>query len=433
MIDAREVMQHKKKYLIIVAITSFLVIVNQIIIQDALAQKRNDAKNINISGKQRMLSQRLVNLAFEYETSKEENKKTQLLNTVDEWKNVHYALQNGNKNLAIKKVDEAVGKELLSLNNKVEFAEQFTKNIESKSKNDFSVLIENQYQFLGKMDDIVKSLEKISDKKLNNIILIEVILAIITLLIIYSEVLLVIRPIINDLTRKNENLDQKNKILEEYAYIASHDLRTPIVNILSFTSLIKKKQYQNLDEDGKLYFDFIKDSADRMDETTKDLLKFSLLDKIEIKEVEPQKIIEKAIESKRLILETKKGNIELGTMPNKIHVDEKQFYDIMGNLIDNAIKFVPNEKQPAIKINCIESKKHYQFQIMDNGIGIATEYQKKVFSIFQRLHNHKKYKGTGIGLALVKKIVEQHKGNIWIDSELGKGTTINFTIPKMNK
>jgi len=233
------------------------------------------------------------------------------------------------------------------------------------------------------------------------------------------------------LLAKSIELADSNAELEQFAYVASHDMQEPLRMVTSFLLLLEKKYKNTIDDTGKKYIHFAVDGAKRMRQIILDLLDFSRvgqnfieptkLDLIElINEIES--LFRKQIEETRAI-------IEMGELP-VIIASESPIRQVFQNLISNALKYGRQAVPVRIKINAVDLSDCWQFSVADNGIGISKEYHEKIFVIFQRLHNLEKYSGTGIGLAVTKKIIEKSGGKIWVQSEEGKGSTFYFTLKK---
>jgi light-regulated signal transduction histidine kinase (bacteriophytochrome) len=229
----------------------------------------------------------------------------------------------------------------------------------------------------------------------------------------------------------NHELENSNKELEQFAYVASHDLQEPLRMISSFLGLIEKKYDEILDEKGKQYISFAVDGAKRMRSIILDLLDFSRLkEAYESKKWIPMPEIMKEVLllNKKLILESG-AKITTSNLPT-VYGQESGLIQLFNNLISNAIKYRKEEEKPKINITAEEHGDHWQFTVEDNGIGIDSKYLEKIFIIFQRLHGREQYPGSGIGLAICKKITEIHGGKIWVESTLGKGSTFHFTLQK---
>ena len=229
-----------------------------------------------------------------------------------------------------------------------------------------------------------------------------------------------------------ENLVQSNKELEQFAYITSHDLREPLRMITSFLQLLERRYKDQLDKDANEFIDFAVNGAKRLDAMTNDLLKYSQITnkKREFEPVNFEHVLEHALTNLKVQIKENNTIITHDPLPI-IKADEPLKIQLFQNIIANAIKY-RSQETPKIHISAIKENNQYLFSIKDNGIGMSNKHLKKIFTIFNRLHTHEEYEGTGIGLAIVQKIVHQQGGQIWVESELGKGSTFYFTIPIKN-
>ncbi|MCF7920831.1 MAG: PAS domain S-box protein [Candidatus Cloacimonetes bacterium] len=227
-------------------------------------------------------------------------------------------------------------------------------------------------------------------------------------------------------------LARSNNDLEQFAYVASHDLQEPLRKMSSFTGLLEQRYKDVLDEKGLKYMFYITDGASRMQGLINGLLQFSRVSTRgkDFLPVDMNWILRSALDNLSLVIKEKQAMIDIGKMP-VVNADSSQIVSLMQNLIGNALKFC-QEDVPLIKVSCEDRVDDWLFSVKDNGIGISSEFSEKVFVIFQRLQTSADYPGTGIGLAVCRKIVERHGGVIWFDSEPGNGTTFFFTIPKNN-
>lgn len=223
---------------------------------------------------------------------------------------------------------------------------------------------------------------------------------------------------------------ESNRELEQFAYVASHDLQEPLRMVSSFLQLLEKKYKVQLDDTAKQYIHFAVDGSERMKVLINDLLKFSRVGtaadehvKVDCNEVVANLI--KVYEQKISETETE---INVSSLP-VITANKTQVEQLFQNLIGNALKYQGKQK-PKITIDCVEEDTKWKFCVRDNGIGIEPKFFEKVFVIFQRLHGKNEYGGTGIGLAICKKIVERHGGKIWIESQPGNGACFYFTFPQ---
>jgi len=224
-------------------------------------------------------------------------------------------------------------------------------------------------------------------------------------------------------------LKKSNEELEQFAYVVSHDLKEPVRMIKSYMELLKKRYGSKLDSDANDFIDFAVDGAERMQKLIEDLLAYSRVDRKgkPFKLVDCNKILEKALKNLELAIKETNAIVRNSKLP-EVMGDETQLLQLFQNLISNAIKFRDTRK-PEIKITAEKKENEWVFCFEDNGIGIQPENFNRIFMIFQRLHTAKEYPGTGIGLAICKKIVERHGGIMWVESEPGKGSRFYFTIP----
>ncbi len=234
----------------------------------------------------------------------------------------------------------------------------------------------------------------------------------------------------NNLRKMVSELKISNKELEQFAYVASHDLQEPLRMITSFTQLLEKRYKGQLDSDADEYIGFVVDGAHRMKDLIDDLLEFSRLntDVREFELVIMEIALEDVLRNLKPTIKENKAKITHDYLPNIVG-DHVQIIQLLQNLIGNAIKFKDNNP-PDIHVSAEEKDTEWLFSVNDKGIGIDKHHQKQIFSIFKRLHTREEYPGTGIGLSISKRIVDKHGGRIWIESELWKGSTFYFTIPK---
>lgn len=224
-----------------------------------------------------------------------------------------------------------------------------------------------------------------------------------------------------------------NQELEQFAYVASHDLQEPLRMVTNFLTQIEKKYNDLLDEKGKTYIYFAVDGAKRMRQMILDLLEFSRAGRLDNipEEVNLDLLVKDILNLHQRKIEETRAKVKVGKLP-VVAASQTALRQVFQNLISNSLKYnqLKNGILPQISISSKESGDHWQFEVKDNGIGIEKEYFEKVFIIFQRLHDRSEYSGTGLGLAITRKIVENLQGKIWIESEVGKGTSFFFTIRK---
>ena len=236
-----------------------------------------------------------------------------------------------------------------------------------------------------------------------------------------------------ELEKLVKDLKCSNEELERFAYVASHDLQEPLRTVASFTQLLERRYRGKFDDDADEFMDYIVDASFRMKNQIEGLLEYSRVktDQSGFQPVNLDLILNQVIENLRSLIKENEAVINHNTLPT-VMGDYDQLRRVFQNLVGNAIKFRKQDISPIIDISVHENKEEYMFSIADNGIGIEEQYMERIFVIFQRLHTIESYKGTGIGLSVVKRIVERHGGRIWVESEPDVGSTFYFTLPINN-
>jgi light-regulated signal transduction histidine kinase (bacteriophytochrome) len=238
------------------------------------------------------------------------------------------------------------------------------------------------------------------------------------------------------LERAQKQLKATQKEMDEYTYVISHDLKEPLRGIEAFSKFLADGYRDKLDEDGRHQVDVIRNSALRMQRLINDLLKFSRLSqqKNPMEAIGLNSMLMHVRVNLQYALDAKHVDLRVNKLPFVV-CDATAMTEVFHNLISNAIKY-NNKPHPIIEVSCTEQKHpdtgapEHVFAVKDNGMGIKQEYFDKIFQIFQRLERDEKSEGTGIGLTIVRRVVEWHGGRIWLESEEGKGTTFYFTLPK---
>ncbi|MGE5375759.1 MAG: ATP-binding protein [Bacteroidota bacterium] len=228
--------------------------------------------------------------------------------------------------------------------------------------------------------------------------------------------------------QQKEELERSNRELEEFAYVASHDLQEPLQLVSSHIQLLARRYQGRLDQDADEFIDFAMEGTTRLKSLISDLLEYSKVGTSdrEFAPVDMETIFARVMETYQPIVDDCKGQMTHDPLPI-ILGDQEQMVQLLHNLIDNSIKFRGKEP-PRIHVGARQMSERWLFFVRDNGIGIDAQYTDKVFVIFQRLHSRDDYPGTGIGLAISRKVIERHGGHIWVDSEPGKGATFYFTL-----
>ena len=240
---------------------------------------------------------------------------------------------------------------------------------------------------------------------------------------------------IYDTTEKTQlidNLKMSNQMLERYAHMISHDLKSPITTIRSFTQLLSKSLGAKMTATETQYLDFISSSSARLFELVGKILDFSHLNMQELNlvKVDANELLADVQSDLIALNEDADCSIDIENLPTELICDKYLLGSVFQNLVSNAIKFKSIDKACGIKISCQQSDNTYLFTVADNGIGIDEKQKGKIFEMFSRLNTNPSISGSGIGLALSKMIVERHGGKIWVESEFGKGSQFKFTIPQ---
>ncbi len=235
-----------------------------------------------------------------------------------------------------------------------------------------------------------------------------------------------------DLADVAKRLTQSNAELEQFAYVASHDLKEPLRMVSSYVQLLERRYRDKLEGDGLEFINFAVDGVHRIEALITDLLEYSRIGRKGSPPAlfDSAEAVSEALLNLEISLEECGATFTAGPMPT-LRGEVSQFKRLMQNLIGNAIKYRAQGRKPEIGVNAELQGKFWKFSVADNGIGIESQFFDKIFQVFQRLHGRGQYDGTGIGLAVCKKVVECHGGEIWVESELGKGSTFFFTVPAL--
>jgi signal transduction histidine kinase len=232
-----------------------------------------------------------------------------------------------------------------------------------------------------------------------------------------------------DLAKKVDELARSNADLEQFAYVASHDLQEPLRMVAAYTQLLAERYSEKLDENGLKFIGYACEGAQRMQVLIQDLLAFSRVGRKEgaLAGVNCNQIMREVMQVLGGAMEESKATVTYSDLP-EVWADTTQMMQLFQNLIGNAIKFRGKEP-PTISVQAETKDRDWLFSVSDNGIGIAPENAEQIFAVFQRLHARTEYPGNGIGLAICKKIVERYGGKIWVESQLGSGSSFKFTLP----
>jgi light-regulated signal transduction histidine kinase (bacteriophytochrome) len=232
------------------------------------------------------------------------------------------------------------------------------------------------------------------------------------------------------LKQSNDNLARSNEELEQFAYVASHDLQEPLRMVASYVQLLERRYKDKLDQDAIDFIHYAVDGATRMKTLINDLLMYSRVGTRgkSFEKINLSSVVKETIGTLKHLIDENMANVTCGDLP-EVWADKGQMGQLFQNLIQNAIKY-RGDAAPDIQISAVEENDEWRFSVTDNGQGIDPQFFDRIFIIFQQLQSKGADTGNGIGLAVCKKIVERHKGRIWLASELGKGTTFYFTLPR---
>jgi PAS domain S-box-containing protein len=235
-----------------------------------------------------------------------------------------------------------------------------------------------------------------------------------------------------ELQRQKQDLARSNDELQQFAYVASHDLQEPLRMITSYLDLLERRYKGQLDAKADMFIGYAVDGASRMQILINDLLNYSRVGRQErnFEAVDCDPIYAQVLANLQVAISTNKAIVSADPLP-RVYGNSSQLTQLFQNLIGNAIKF-RSQEPPQIEINVRSIEGWWLFSVRDNGIGIENEYLDRIFVIFQRLHGKTEYPGTGIGLAVCKKIVERHGGNLWVESQPDRGSTFYFTLPPLS-
>lgn len=234
---------------------------------------------------------------------------------------------------------------------------------------------------------------------------------------------------ITELKKLTAELERSNEELARFAYVAAHDMKAPLGLIINSLQIIERDVRGKIQKNAEMFINHAIANADRMNKFILDLLDYSRItaEPRPLKLISGENLLKDALLNLEKNIKDANAEIEYGPLP-EIKVDELRIVQLFQNLINNAIKF-NGQNKPVIKISCQKDDNFYVFSIKDNGIGINSQDINKIFQMFARLHGYDEYPGNGIGLSVCKKIVENHGGKIWVNSEVGQGSNFFFTLP----
>jgi len=246
------------------------------------------------------------------------------------------------------------------------------------------------------------------------------------------EEVLIRRSIERDLEEKAQELVRMNRELEQFSYCASHDLQAPLRQIAAFVEILRKKYAGQLDSRADEILHFIVEGADRLQTLVRDLLKFSRAGRTALvwQEFDLAELVQEVVNGMRVDIDASGGRVELEGAGWAVLGSRSLLSQVLQNLVSNGLKF-RRDVPPEVRVSYARTEQSTLVSVSDNGIGIEAEYFERIFDAFQRLHPAGRFPGSGLGLALCKKIVERHGGRIWVESTLGEGSTFRFALPHL--
>ncbi|MBF0334816.1 MAG: hypothetical protein HQL40_14415, partial [Alphaproteobacteria bacterium] len=239
------------------------------------------------------------------------------------------------------------------------------------------------------------------------------------------------RRVAQELRRMVRELERSNEDLEQFAFAASHDLQEPLRMIAIYVQLLERRYGEKLDDTARDYLHFAVEGATRIQGQIADLLAYSLVDRSAEppRAVDARQVVGRVIEAARDTIEESGARIEVDPLP-LVWAEPSQLELLFRHLLGNALLYRRPGVRPEIRVTAQRSGHDRVFAVSDNGIGIDSDYHERIFMIFQRLHTRDRFAGSGMGLAICKRIVERHGGRIWIESQSGRGATFFFTLPE---
>lgn len=242
-----------------------------------------------------------------------------------------------------------------------------------------------------------------------------------------------LRLTMNEMLKLNDELKRSNRELEDFAYIASHDLQEPLRKIQSFGNLLADEYVGKLDNEGKMYIERIVHSSKRMRHLIEDLLMYSRVTTkgAEFQDISLNKILHDVVSDMDMQIQQADAQVHIDELPT-VKGDETQLYQVFQNLISNALRYRSDKRHPVIQVYSEIEGHFYKIYMRDNGIGFDEKYKDRIFNIFERLHGRQQFQGTGIGLAIVKKITRRHNGSVDVTSKPDKGATFIISLPTIS-
>ncbi len=440
----------KQSYILALSLILLLAIVKYAAMESMIKTQDSAAVVINMSGRQRMLSQRIALFAnimvAEGHSQKERQAARASFNrTLEEFQSNHNALINGdperqipvleNANILDIYQDEETGLDSL-VKQYIEAGHAILSDNSNKEAALSFIMEVGPNTLLQQLNEIVILHEKNAIQDVQNIRDFQTVFFILTVICLILEALYIFRPMVHKIKKNIAELEHKEEIIksqllemERFTYVASHDLQEPLRKVRGFIDRLEENLEGKLDEKGRVYMGFITSSAEYMSEQVRGLRRYAAVTAAPDtkEEIDSAKVVKQIIKKLETKIELTKTTINVEKLP-VVYYSHNMLMQVFENLIVNAITYKSLE-DPVINISADKNKSEWVFCVSDNGIGIEKQYFERIFMLFHRLHRKEDIPGIGLGLAIVKKIIERHGGKVWVESKFAQGTKFFFTVP----
>lgn len=459
-------MNISRAYIIALLIIASSITIGQIVMQNSIRNNQLDSYLVNISGRQRMLSQKIAKSALLMAYAKDSltfsDSRADLAKDLETLTKSHNALQFGDPQMGIPAIvnSEIIQNYFTRLQPRFEQIETGVNgllglnNVDSMNQTmpneSLNLILVHQKGFLDLMNDITFQYDKEAQEHINGISRIELLLYAIAIILLIIEAFVIFRPAIRKLKQYTDTLveqekllaaakikkqyinelESKNHELQAFSYITSHDLQEPLKTISGFSELLTENYSERLDDNGRKILHYISESAEKSSDMIRDLLFYTQVgQKRIIESVDCNSLLDEIQTSHKKLINESGTTIQSNNLPT-IEGFKAELKVLFQNLLTNAIKYRKIDTPQQLSINYVNNTNHHLFTFSDKGIGIAKAYHQKIFLIFKRIAGDTDRSGTGIGLAMCKKIAETHGGSIWVTSSLGEGSIFHVSLPK---